>query len=231
MIKKQRIIIILFITLFLVAYIYAIKNTQSNYQQKKPVGITKNIISVNQKTVTFGQIIKSQTPSMLSQRVCNFNPSVCTISNALSHDGMLTYRFYRMFTSVILYESGNFNFHKNMNLNYVMGYPQINTRIWTLHKIHKMGFNINSLHELITDPIVAILVSETILWNNISVAYKINPNENAILDYASSYYGVNMSYMYTHHLAHYYYNKHLLNKTMNKKFTLTKYQFNKYNFI
>ena len=178
-------------------------------------------IVARQKTVSFKKVIKSQTPIMLSQRVCNFNPAFCHISEMLAQDRMLTTRFYRMFTSVILYESGNFNFHRNFYLPYVIGFPQINTRIWNLHKIHKMGFKINSLHELISNPIVALQISETILWNNITVAYSNNPNKNAILDYASSYYGVNMPHNYTKHIAGYYYNKPLLRKTMNRRFKLT----------
>ena len=170
----------------------------------------------NYEPITLSTILKSQPLSLLSQKICNFAPTLCKTSEYLANDYYVKRYFERMYVSILLHESNYFQFTKNPNDSRIIGYAQINTQSWNLTKIKKLGYDIDT-YEQLKDPKINIKVGEAIFWHNLVVAYSMNPNQNNILAYASSYYSLSMPQWYTQKLIPIFYNKELLTTTLQKR--------------
>ena len=132
------------------------------------------------------EIIKSQSLQNINDRVCGYNKYLCNPGTVLLKSKSVKRDFRQLYIAVLLTESDNFKFNRGIYNQYDYGYPQINIKFWTLSKMQKLGYKINSYNELLTRPVLAIKIGEAIFWHNFIETWQ-NNNYPSLLDYATGY--------------------------------------------
>ena len=135
------------------------------------------------------EIIGSQSLRNINSRVCRYNKYLCGPGKVLLKSKSVRRDFRELYIAVLLTESDDFKFDRGIYNKYDYGYPQINIKFWTLSKMQKMGYKINSYNELLTRPVLAIKIGETIFWHNFIETWQ-NNNYPSLLDYATGYHNI-----------------------------------------
>ncbi|MEM0201426.1 MAG: hypothetical protein QXD23_03400 [Candidatus Micrarchaeaceae archaeon] len=187
------------------------KETIIIFNQTKPTKI------VNVQQTTLYDILREQPLHLLSQKLCTFDPSLCKTSKYLSNDFWIKRYFVRMFTAVLLHESAGFKYNYNYTDSHIIGFAQINTQIWNLKKINQFGYDVKTVEQL-KSPKMNIKIGEMIFWHNLVVAFNMHSSARPILDYASSYYSLNLPDWYTQKLEPIFYNEDKIQNALNKTF-------------
>ena len=173
---------IILATLFLGFYVGCSQSGQAKkHYKKKTVRIVRK--------ADLKEIIKSQSLKDINNRVCGYNKYLCNPGAVLLKSKSVKKDFRQLYIAVLLTESDNFKFNRGIYNKYDYGYPQINIKFWTLKKMQRLGYKITSYKELLTRPVLAIKIGETIFWHNFIETWQ-NNNYPSLLDYATGYHDI-----------------------------------------
>jgi hypothetical protein len=183
MLKTFFFAFIILITLSLGFYAGYLQSGQAKKITKK-----RNVVCHVRKA-DLKEIIKSQSLKDINNRVCGYNKYLCNPGAVLLMSKSVKRDFRKLYIAVLLTESDDFKFNRGIYNKYDYGYPQINIKFWTLSKIQKLGYKINSYNELLTKPVLAIKIGEAIFWHNFIETWQ-NNNYPSLLDYATGYHDI-----------------------------------------
>ncbi len=220
---KKGLFFIFFILIIMFSGFYI---DQSHSGQTEKTAKKKFAVQVVRKA-DLREIINMQSLKNINKKVCGYNKYLCVPGNTLLESQAVKRDFRQLYIAVLLTESDDFKFNRGLYNKYDYGYPQINIKFWTLSKMQRLGYKINSYNQLLTNPALAIKIGEAIFWHNFIETWE-NNNYSSLLEYATGYHDIAcVSRVYYKRLT-----KNYLN-LKNKKFSnnLLAMDFKKYNNI